>query len=558
MVWGREEELLMGEIIQQVKKKETRGRPTKEVQMQKMHGMFVEMKEELRQKFEEDPLLFGRYYFPEYFRKRTPSFHLKILIEAIKNKFFAIAAPRGSAKSTILLFLYLIHRVAFKKVHFVIIVSNTFSKASQALEAIKSEFKHNESFRRDFGCDITKDREGDSVLKFTDGHEIRILCKGSEQIGSIRGEKFGAYRPDLMLIDDLEDDEMVRNPDRRRELCELYDEALIKAGEPGVTQVIAIGTILHDDSLMAKLVSCEYYKEYRKLLYRARYEANGETLSLWDDKWTVDDLNEEEQRKPQVFAKEMQNDPVSGLMSQIDRKDFRYWSITEGNAVLFDDKGYIKFKYSFRDCKPAIACDLAWEEKRTSDFSVIMPGFLTPGNDLLIDNYICKKGLRPQEIYEILFSMEERLRSLTGSSVPIGFEKAKLEKVIKHLLKQEMRKRNKYLIFKDLAWDKDKNERILTRLQPRYSQHTIYHRHGMGELENQIVRVPHGVHDDLPDAEQDLVQLLDYPKKVGTPQSRMTEFDQLIALIRPKKRNRLNKFQVGRSNFELPAIKSYK
>jgi hypothetical protein len=513
---------------------------------------------ELYTLFDNQPLAFGKYYFPEYFRKQTPRFHLKILNEAMKNKFFAIAAPRGSAKSTILLFLYLIHQLCFKKVHFVVIVSNTFSKAAQALEALKVEFKHNQKLQGDFPCEITKDREGDSVFKFTDGHEIRVLCKGHEQIGSVRGEKFGAYRPDLIIGDDIEDDTMVKNPERRRELKDHYDEALIKAGEPGVTQTIIIGTILHDDSLMAKLVSKEYYPEYRKLLYRARYEYKGERLSLWKEKWTVADLDEEEQKKPTVFAKEMQNDPVSGLASQIDRNDFRYWTIERGHAMLFNAKGEIKFKYDLRDCKSAISCDLAWEEKRSSDYSAIIPGFLTPGNDLLLDTYICKKGLRPNEIYEILFSMEERLRSLTGSSVPIGFEKAKLEKVIKHLLKQEMKRRNHYLIFKDLAWDKDKNERILTRLQPRYVQHAIYHRHGMGELENQLIRVPSGVHDDLPDAEQGLVQLLEYPKQIKRNKKKDTEFERLMELIRPKKRRGLKKFTLGRGSVGVPAINSFK
>ena len=80
--------------------------------------------------------------------------------------------------------------------------------------------------------------------------------------------------------------------------------------------------------------------------------------------------------------------------------------------------------------------------------------------DLLIDTYICKKGMRPNEIIEVLFTMESRYRAITGRTVPIGFEKAKLEKVIRHLLELEMRKRNHWLMFKDLAWDKDKNERI--------------------------------------------------------------------------------------------------
>jgi hypothetical protein len=269
-----------------------------------------------------------------------------------------------------------------------------------------------------------------------------------------------------------------------------------------------------------------------------------------------------EQEKPDTFAKEMQNDPVSGLNSHISRNDFRYWTIENNYAILFNEEAQIQSKYPLDQCKAAIACDLAWEEDKSSDFSVIMPGFLTPSSDLLIDTYICKKGLRPNEIYEILFSMETRLRSLTGSYVPIGFEKAKLEKVIKHLLRQEMQKRNHWLSFKDLAWDGDKIMRIITRLQPRYSQHSIFHRRGMGELEGQLVRLPNGTHDDLPDAAQGLVQLLKNAKHVKKEEYVDSQWDAIYNMLKDKKQmNNVNikigQFQITASRkFQLPAEKA--
>ena len=91
-------------------------------------------------------------------------------------------------------------------------------------------------------------------------------------------------------------------------------------------------------------------------------------------------------------------------------------------------------------------------------------------------------------------------------------EKAKLEKVTKWLLGKAMRKAKHYLILKDVKWDKDKITRIVTRLQPRYATHSIFHRQGMGEYEHQLLRIPSGSHDDLPDAAQIVVQLLKSPK----------------------------------------------
>lgn len=466
----------------------------------------------LVQSLKANPLLWGKFYLPHHFRLATPPFHLHLLQQALNHRFLAVAAPRASAKSTILSFLYPLHSLCFSTHHFIVIVSNTYKKAAGALDNLKREFADNRLLKDHFFITPTRDAEGDSVFRHRTGFEARVLCKGAEQIGAIRGEKFGAYRPDLIIVDDLEDDELVRNPERRIELKNLYDEALIPAGEVSNVKVLVIGTILHDDSLMAKLVSPDFYPEYHKIFFQARFEKEGKRFSLWPQKWSVEDLDELERQKPEVFAKEYQNDPVSGLSSKFSKDDFRYWKIENLQYILFGSEGEIVSKGELSDCKPAIACDLAWEEKRESDYSVILPGFLTPTNDILVDDYIFKKGMRPNEIEDILFQMEQRLRAITGTVVPIGFEKAKIEKVVKWFLTQAMRRRNHYLLIKDLMWDTDKIQRIVTKLQPRYVQHVIYHKRGMGDLEGQLLRVPSGTHDDLPDALQGLTQLLEFPR----------------------------------------------
>ena len=443
---------------------------------------------------------------------KVPAFHFE-LIDAVKNnRFVAIAAPRGSAKSTLLVFLYPLHQIVFKRKRFILIVSNTFAKAARHLDTIKIEIEENANLRRMFPkITFGKDAQGDTIFCHPDGFKTLVLCKGVDQIGSVRGEKFGASRPDLIICDDLEDDQMVKNPERRLELKQLFDEALVPAGSPAV-QIVTIGTIFHDDALMAKLVSAHHYPEYYKLFFKA-LEDNGQ--SLWPEKWSIEYLNKLKKDKPNVFAKEYQNDPVAGTNTRFKRADFRYYEERDGKLSLFDANGVVEKTYSFSECRAAVACDLAWKEKRTSDSSVLMPGLLTPNSEILVGEYISKKGMRPNETGEYLFSFVDRYEKLTGSSVPVGFEKAMLENVTQWLLKQEMKKRNKFIITKELVWDADKNTRIETRLEPRFSQHVIYFKRSMGDLEHELERFPYGVHDDLCDCLQALVQLLQFPKKAA-------------------------------------------
>lgn len=480
--------------------------------------------------FKENPILFGNHYFPHHLRDRSPYFHWLLISDNKDTGFNAYQAPRGSAKSTVVVFLKRIHRIAFKKKRFIVIVQNTYKKAVGTLEGIKDEFKYNERLRRDFGVEFEKDSEGDTIFKHRDGFRTRVLCKGVEQIGSIRGEKFGAYRPDDIVGDDLEDDEMVKSGERRQSLKDVYDNALIPAGDIKNLSVDIVGTILHDDSLMADLVSKDKYTHYHKLFFKSRFKnpKTGGVESLWPERWTVADLDQMEREKPETFAKEMQGDPSSGTLETIKREDFVYWRTEEGQAVLYGTDGEVVARWPLRDCKAAVGIDLAWEEKKSSDFAAIVPGLCTPANDILIDTYIVKRGLRPDEFEQIIFDMNARYELMTGKRVQFGFEKAKLEKVMKWFLQEAMRRRGKYLWFKDIAWGTlDKVERIMFRVGNRYAQHSIYHKKGMGDLENQLIRLRSAPHDDIADSVAMLPEMLTYAPMQTKPEVKKDMFDIL-------------------------------
>lgn len=466
--------------------------------------------------YSSNKLLFGKFFFSHYFRKDSPPFHIQIVKECSNNLNTAIQAPRGSAKSTVTTFLDAVHGICLKKERFIVIVQNTYAKSAGSLNNIKFEFRYNERLKNDFGIDMEiKDAEGDTVFRHPDGFMTRVLCKGADQLGSIRGERFGAYRPTLILIDDLEDDEMVRNPERRNELEKQFNEVLNYAGESGETRTVVDGTILHDDSLLAKILSADKYKRFKKLFYRARTDG----VSLWPQKWTVEELADMEAEDPVGFAKEMQGDPSSGSLETIRREDFRCWEEKDNGIILYNEKNEVAAKWSFKECRAAIAVDLAWENNKASDYSAIMPGLVTPSNDILFCSYVVRRGLRPDELEEIIFSTSARYEAITGKRVQVGFEKAKLEKVMKWFLQEAQRRRNQWLWLKDINWGgKDKVERVLSRLGNRYAQHSVYHKRGMGELENQLIRLRSVAHDDLADCAGMLPEMLAYaPGKIKIP-----------------------------------------
>lgn len=101
-----------------------------------------------------------------------------------------------------------------------------------------------------------------------------------EGIGSgkkIRGRRHRNWRPDLITLDDVENDENVNTPEQRRKLASWYYKAVSKAGDT-YTDIVYIGTILHFDSLLSKVLK---NAEYDAVTYRAIISPAVHT-DLWD------------------------------------------------------------------------------------------------------------------------------------------------------------------------------------------------------------------------------------------------------------------------------------
>lgn len=488
---------------------------------------------EIVEKLGNNVAMFGLFAFGDtHFRQSYSMFHRRILEAVMENVKVGIAAPRGHGKTTVIAFLYVIFCIVFKKKRHIILLQNTLSKSTTNLATIKYEIENN-TLLSIFGIKIKKDTKEEAIFEHSDdGFSVRVLCKGYEQKGSIRGEKFRAWRPDLIIVDDLEEDKTVQNPELRRECERIFNDAV----DPAIDyqaggQLIFIGTILHDDCLIAKVISRNEYLEFKKYKFKALNEdEDGKEYALWEDRYSVEDLKAIEADDAIKFAKEYQNDPISGARRQFHESDFRMWNIQEGNAVLYNEDMSIMSVYDLKDCKAAIGCDLAWSEKKEADDSVLMPGILTPGDEILLDYYVAKKGMRPDEFEDILFDMVEKYEKITGYIVEVGFEKAMLEKVTKWLLGKAMKKREKYLVLKDMNWDKDKITRIVTALQPRYVNHTIFHRKKFGTYEHQLLRIPSGTHDDIVDSAQSVVRLLKYRRGKKKVLRRETEIQWIMRM----------------------------
>ena len=162
-----------------------------------------------------------------------------------------------------------------------LLISDTYSQSVLFLDALKGEFESNEKIKAFYGKLTTpKWSEGEIVAN---GVMIKSLGAGMK----VRGLKYRENRPDLVICDDLENDEAGENKDRREKFERWFTGALIPSmSKDG--RIIVIGTILHFDSLLAKLLDKTKYIGWYKKTYRAINDFG----ALWPEHLDLDELEE--------------------------------------------------------------------------------------------------------------------------------------------------------------------------------------------------------------------------------------------------------------------------
>lgn len=290
---------------------------------------------------------FVNTYFPHYVRSPEKSelheylfFRLPELIQSDKNETDATAAPRGEAKSTLVTQLFSLWCIITGRKHFIVIVMDSIDQAYPMLEAIKAELEFNPRLQTDFPEACGQGRVWQAGKMIT-ANDICVEVAGSGK--KLRGKRHGAYRPDLCILDDIENDEQVRNPTQRDKLDTWLKSAVLPLGGVGQKyDVVYIGTILHYDSVLSRTLNNPMWhsKKFKAMKrfpdrmdlwerWERLYKTDGEAVAQAFYEQHKDDMERGAQTSwaargvlalmkirardgHEAFDSEYQNDPVSG------------------------------------------------------------------------------------------------------------------------------------------------------------------------------------------------------------------------------------------------------
>lgn len=450
----------------------------------------------------------------------------------------AIAAPRRHAKSTAITLAYVLACLLFRNRKYVLVVSDTITQATQFLGDIKKELADNEKINKLFKIkEFEKDTEDDIIVTCEDGYQFRVTAKGSEQ--KLRGLKWNNKRPDLIVGDDLENDEIVLNPDRRNKFKRWFYGALVPSlAVGGVIRIV--GTILHEDSLLNNLMPSEwdkntvvtdlkiYSKNKHASWYALKYRAHSNDFKhiLWpqryDQEWFIKERQDFLDRGlSDVYSQEYLNEPIDESIAYFKKGDF--------SSETQDDK---KSKLNYY-----ITADLAISEKETADYSVFLVAGVDENKIIHVRNVI-RERLDGREIVDTLLSLQR-----IYNPELVGIEEMQVSKAIGPFLREEMIRTGTYLNLNPMKHGgKDKIARAKS-IQARVRAHAVKFDKSADwypTFEDELCKFPRGTKDDQVDAFAYLGLMLD--SLIEAPTKAETEDEEYYDEL-----NRANLGNDGRS-----------
>ena len=355
--------------------------------------------------------------------KNTPACHIKWwdFCCDVEKKYVDIAAPRGHAKSTAITFTYALANLVFGVRDFVLIVSDTESQAIAFLKTIKKELQENDGLQQSFKIrKFIKDTETKFILELENGKEIIGCARGAGQ--SLRGVKEGHRRPNLIIIDDLENEETVASKEAREKLRNWFFGALIPMGST-YCLFRMVGTVLHNDALLERL---QKNPEWHCI----KDEAHNDDFStiLWPERfpkeyWLKQMSMFKAEGKYDTYLKEYRNRPVTDDTTFYRKQDFKPMDPEDwAQPLVYYATG-----------------DYAISEKEKADFTVFcVAGMNAFGKMFLVDVRKIKKDTLG--IIDEMFSIQERYKPEI-----FAVETMMVEKTIAPILNMEMVKRKLFI-----------------------------------------------------------------------------------------------------------------
>ena len=392
---------------------------------------------------------------------------------------FAIEAFRESAKTQIVIRANLLHALTFPQDNrsYLVIICATQTTASKKLQEVSREFLASENMRG-LVSEI-RDNSGLALeVHYHTGTKVRIEAYGKG--AAVRGLSWGAKRPDLVIIDDPQDEEDARSETVTVNDWDWFLSDVYFLGQS--TRIFMIGNNLGERCIIEQVFNFS-----KQLNFTTRripiLDENGN--SAWPSKWPLCDIEKDREEweavgKTDIWYRNKMCQCISPDSQKFKREYFKYYDVMPDLSTL----------------NIYTTVDLAISQKVNADYSAIVTvGVNSAGHWFVLDVEYGRYD--PTTTIDAIFSAVEKWRPLC-----VGVEVVAYQAALQHFLEKEMPRRGIFFRITPLKAEKKKEIRI-DNIQPRFAVGTVWFKKSalwLEKIEGELLAYPHGAHDDVIDA----------------------------------------------------------
>lgn len=417
------------------------------------------------------------------------------LLEGDKKR-LNIILPRGFGKTTLISQYFTLFHLFLMGGKCVVIVSKTQSHSINCLQAIKDILDYNMIFRGLFGY------HGSQVAKvwrqdmITLDNGMVIVAKGMGQ--PIRGLNFNGVRPDLMLLDDPEDENNTKTP----EAMENNINWVLKAAEPALDvrygRFIVVGTPIHQSCIVETLGN---YTSWHTVRYPYLEIMDGIEYSIWEEMLSTVRLKEmlEEARnngKLSVFYAERMCQ-IIGSENQLFKPEYiQYYTGEleiqgrEHFMKIYSENGLTYLQPKIVPVNVFMGVDPASSTKSTADYSCVFPiAYDYNGNKYCLPYF--RSRVSPMQLTERIIEYYNRYKPNKTKIESVGYQE---------MLRDYLRTKISIPGIEVKEVPRNSKSARLESLEPDFASRKVYViRDVHADFINELLTFPKGKNDDTLD-----------------------------------------------------------
>lgn len=446
-----------------------------------------------------DYAYFCEYYFEHYCLNEKDElvpnapFHNKLANDILQDKQIKIVVEwaRALAKSThVDLFIPLWLMIQDdKQLNTLVLVGKNQTSATILLQGLQAELQYNERFIEDFGEQYSHGNWSDSDFTTKDGISFMALGMGQ----SPRGLRKGSKRPDFIICDDLDYEELCRNEARVEEYVQWILRALIPSMDIGTARFAFVNNRISDNGILAKLVERNNHWKHSKV--NALDEKGNPN---WKAKYTKAYYNKvKKDIGTNAFETEYQNNPIKE--GTIFKEDWIRW------REILPLNEYRKL---------VTYCDPSFKATKKADYKAIATvGLRNDGSYDIIDLWVRQwKSINDMVSYH--YDLHERVLKTCGTAHHY-MEANFIQDMHLQNYYNEGKKRGYQLAIRGDKEPKSSKEARIEAMSPHYENGHIYHNLAKSKdkdfktYKDQLLGFgSKGVKDDGPDAVEGAISQL--------------------------------------------------